>query len=118
MNLVGTEYKLSYKNQHCIIAELGAVIKKYAIDGLDIITSFENKLPASYQGCVLFPFPNRLENGRYKFNGKKYQLPINEIDRNNQLHGFVNIYKFNCLKKSKSSITLELKLPQMMVIHF
>ena len=38
---------------------------------------------------VLFP-PNRFEDGKFPWNGKVYEFPINEEARNNRLHGFVH----------------------------
>lgn len=45
--------------------------------------------PAVYGIPVLFP-PNRYEDGRFPWNGKTYQLPINEEKNNNHIHGFVH----------------------------
>ncbi|MDX2003561.1 MAG: hypothetical protein SFW35_14085 [Chitinophagales bacterium] len=42
-----------------------------------------------YKGVKLSPFPNRVRDGKYTFQGKEYQLPINEEARHNALHGFV-----------------------------
>jgi len=42
-----------------------------------------------YHNVWLFPFINRLEAGAYKFEGNKYQFPINEPERGNALHGFL-----------------------------
>src|SRR5690606_18895152 len=42
-----------------------------------------------FRGIPLFPFPNRLAQGRYELDGKTYQLPINEPGRGNALHGFL-----------------------------
>lgn len=36
---------------------------------------------------VLFP-PNRYEDGKFPWNGRTYELPVNELPRNNHLHGF------------------------------
>ena len=44
----------------------------------------------SFKGNVLFPFPNRVKDGRYAFGGKPFQLPVNEADRGHALHG--NLY--------------------------
>lgn len=41
----------------------------------------------AYKGTILFPFPNRTKDGKYTFNGKSYQFPVNEKERNNALHG-------------------------------
>ncbi|OXM13221.1 aldose 1-epimerase [Paenibacillus herberti] len=37
---------------------------------------------------VLFP-PNRFEDGRFPFRDRIYQLPVNEPERDNHLHGFL-----------------------------
>jgi aldose 1-epimerase len=37
---------------------------------------------------VLFPFPNRVRDGRYQFEGKEYNLDINAAD-GNAIHGLV-----------------------------
>lgn len=38
---------------------------------------------------ILFPFPNRIEDGKYRFEGQSYQLPTNETAFNNAIHGLV-----------------------------
>lgn len=40
------------------------------------------------KSIVLFPFPNRLRDGRYTHDGNAYQFPINNEDTNNAIHGF------------------------------
>lgn len=42
-----------------------------------------------YKQSILFPYPNRLRDGKYTFEGVEYQFPINEPATNNQLHGMV-----------------------------
>ena len=37
-------------------------------------------------GQLLIPFPNRIENGEYTFEGKTYTLPIDEHERHNAIH--------------------------------
>ncbi|MCF8567327.1 aldose 1-epimerase [Alicyclobacillus tolerans] len=44
--------------------------------------------PVVYGIPVLFP-PNRYQDGTFTFNGREYRFPINEIDTNNHLHGFL-----------------------------
>lgn len=40
------------------------------------------------RSSLLFPFPNRLRDGRYEWRGKTYQFPTNDTQRDNALHGF------------------------------
>ncbi|MGO4731262.1 aldose 1-epimerase [Paenibacillus sp. 2KB_22] len=45
--------------------------------------------PAVYGIPILSP-PNRYEDGRFPWNGKVYQLPVNEPATGNHLHGFLH----------------------------
>jgi aldose 1-epimerase len=47
-----------------------------------------NPVPTRSGHPVLFPFPNRLRDGRFTFEGKTYQLPLNESMGKHAIHGF------------------------------
>jgi aldose 1-epimerase len=47
-----------------------------------------NPVPTRSGHPILFPFPNRLERGRFTFDGKEYQLPLNESTGTHAIHGF------------------------------
>ncbi|MCS7004134.1 MAG: aldose 1-epimerase [Cytophagales bacterium] len=47
-----------------------------------------------YKSAFLFPYPNRTRNGQYEFEGKHYQLYVNETTINTALHGFVYYQPF------------------------
>jgi aldose 1-epimerase len=38
---------------------------------------------------ILFPFPNRIREGRFTWDGRDYQLPRNDHEHINAIHGFV-----------------------------
>lgn len=42
-----------------------------------------------FKQTLLFPFPNRLKDGRYMYENMTYAFPVNEPDRGNALHGLV-----------------------------
>ncbi len=48
-----------------------------------------NEDPGGWEGRVLAPWPNRLAGGRYEFAGESFQVPVNEPERDNALHGVV-----------------------------
>lgn len=61
-----------------------------------------------FENAWLFPFPNRLKNGIYEFQGRVYQFPYNDMDnRPNALHGFVNNKRFEVLDRTKSECTVK-----------
>jgi len=47
-----------------------------------------NPVPTRSGIPVLFPFPNRIRDGRYSFGWKDYQLPLNDSVKQNAIHGY------------------------------
>src|SRR5262245_41292924 len=37
---------------------------------------------------ILFPFPNRIRNGRFTFEGREFRLPLNDSTKAHAIHGF------------------------------
>jgi aldose 1-epimerase len=64
-----------------------------------------------FKGAKLIPFPNRVNNGEYRFAGKKYLLPKNFPSQAHAIHGLVYNKSFNVnkvhTKKDSASIDLE-----------
>lgn len=60
------------------------------LDLLYVAPDWENNPIPTRSGIpVLFPFPNRIRDGRFRFRGKEYQLPLNDSTKKNAIHGFV-----------------------------
>lgn len=57
------------------------------IDGYQSLGDAEAK--NAYKSHYLLPFPNRMKDGKYDFEGKSYQFPVNDRHTNNNLHGFL-----------------------------
>jgi len=50
---------------------------------------FRGARPTGSGVPILFPFPNRIRDGRFTWDGKDYQLPKNDHEHVNAIHGFV-----------------------------
>ncbi len=48
---------------------------------------------------ILFPFPNRIRNGEYIWEGKTYHLPRNDPSGRNAIHGFACRRAWNVVKQ-------------------
>ena len=51
------------------------------------------------RGIHLAPFPNRIRDGKYPFDGIAYQLPINKPKEQNAIHGFIWDKPFNVIEE-------------------
>lgn len=71
----------------------GANILQIILNNRPILDGYETpEALAEAKGgksAVLFPFPNRLDGGRYSFFGQEYHFPINNAATENAIHGFV-----------------------------
>jgi aldose 1-epimerase len=47
-----------------------------------------NPVPTRSGHPILFPFPGRLRDGRFTFDGKTWQLPLNDSTKQHAIHGF------------------------------
>ena len=47
-----------------------------------------NPVPTRSGHPILFPFPNRIAGGKFEFEGREYQLPLNDSTKQNAIHGF------------------------------
>ncbi|MDO3384419.1 hypothetical protein QWI17_01060 [Gilvimarinus sp. SDUM040013] len=56
---------------------------------IDGVTAQELATNPRFCGAVLFPFPNRLRDGRYDFDGHSYQFSVSEVATQTALHGFL-----------------------------
>lgn len=95
-----------------IILNQGASLQELTINTIPVI---KNLAPISYResfaSSILFPFANRIKDGKYVFNKVTYQTEINQAEENNALHGFVHNKEFELIKKhttdNKASVVLE-----------
>lgn len=107
----GTQYEIVYGNQRAVVTEVGATLRSYQVAGHDVVTSFdEDSLPVGCQGQHLLPWPNRIRDGRYDWDGETQQLPINELDRHTALHGLLNWVPWSMAELYPSAVRLRTTL--------
>src|SRR5437588_10421468 len=56
------------------------------------------------QGDVLIPFPGRVRDGRYTYAGHSYQMPCNDKDGPNAIHGFLRLVPWEVVEQSESAV--------------
>ena len=78
-----------------IFPNLGGSIQEFIykgvpiIDGITIDDDGIDDYFNTHKSALLFPFPNRVKDGNYSFNGKNYQMYLNEPKLKNSIHGLV-----------------------------
>ncbi|MBC8100988.1 MAG: aldose epimerase [Cytophagales bacterium] len=73
----------------------------------DIITSYTSVAgKVGGQGDVLIPFPGRVSDGRYTFEGKTHQMERKDKDGPNAIHGFFRSEIWKITEQSENAVTL------------
>lgn len=103
----GTQFTLTSGDYRAVVASVGATLRSLTHAGRNLVVPFdsENIRPA-YRGANLAPWPNRLADGAYSFDGEQQQLPINEVLRMTALHGLVLWNEWEPRSQAPDSVTL------------
>ncbi len=107
----GHQYTLRCDDQEAVVTEVGAALRVYQVGDRDVIVPFgEHEIPGGYHGAVLAPWPNRLRDGQYTFDGVDYQVPLTEPGRQTALHGLVAWERWSPVEHNPESVTLAMDL--------
>lgn len=109
--LTGQHYEIRHGRQRAVIVEVGGAIREYSVDSAPVLDGFgANEMATAARGCPLIPWPNRLHEGRYTWDGETQQAPINEPDKNNALHGFTWFANWVARDHTGDGVTMTLRL--------
>jgi aldose 1-epimerase len=86
----GAQHEITHGDQRAVVTEVGATLRAYEVGGEPVIDGFEvGELSPAGRGQVLAPWPNRLEDGRYSYDGVDASAALDEPERGNAIHGLV-----------------------------
>jgi aldose 1-epimerase len=86
----GEQITITAGDQQAVVVEVGGGLRSYSARGLECVDGYRaDEMSSSGRGQVLIPWPNRLQDGSYEFDGRRHQLPLNEPERRNAIHGLV-----------------------------
>jgi aldose 1-epimerase len=80
----------------------------YSAHGRELFDGYAAGEPSpSGRGQILIPWPNRLEDGSYEFDGQRHQLPLNEPERRNAIHGLVRAADWTVGERKPHRVVME-----------
>jgi aldose 1-epimerase len=104
----GEQLELAEGDQQAVVVEVGGGLRTYSAGGRELLLGYERyELCASGRGQVLAPWPNRLEDGSYEFDGRRHQLPLDEPERRNAIHGLVRWSAWRVRERGPARVKLE-----------
>jgi aldose 1-epimerase len=84
------EIELEAGDQRVVLDGVGGGIRSYTARGREVIDGYPaGESSTSGRGQVLIPWPNRIEDGSYEFDGQSHRLELDEPENGNAIHGLV-----------------------------
>jgi aldose 1-epimerase len=104
----GEQIEIRVEDRRVVVVEVGAGLRSYTVGGKDILDGYNvEEMARSGRGQVLIPWPNRIQDGTYEFRGAKHQLPINELEARNAIHGLVRWASWTTAEREDDRVVLE-----------
>jgi aldose 1-epimerase len=103
----GEQIEIRAGDRHVVVVEVGAGLRSYTVGGMDILDGYNvEEMARSGRGQVLIPWPNRIQDGTYESGGAKHQLPLNEIEARNAMHGLVRWVSWTTAEREDDRVVL------------
>jgi aldose 1-epimerase len=107
----GADFELRRGRQRLVVTEVGAGVRSWTVGGQELLASFNaGDYDAAFCGRVLVPWPNRVRDARYEFDGAEHRLEVSEPERGNALHGLVLHSRWHGVRTSARRVSLAYEL--------
>ncbi|MEA5455204.1 aldose 1-epimerase family protein [Sinomonas sp. JGH33] len=104
-------HEISAGGYAAVITTHGAALRSLTHEGRDLVVPSPAGQPIpDYRGVIAAPWPNRIADGLYRFDGEEHRLGVNEPERGCALHGLVFDRQWSVSAAGRNSVTLSLEL--------
>lgn len=107
----GEQYELTRGDTVVTATEVGGGLRDFEIGGVPVLLGYgRDDLCTGGRGQVLAPWPNRLEDGSYVFEGTAGTAALDEPEHSNAIHGLVRWQRFRLLERGPAMALLGTEL--------
>jgi aldose 1-epimerase len=109
----GRQLTIARDEQRAVVVEVGAGIREYVWGGRVLLDGYrEDEMPSGRRGLPLLPWPNRIADGRYTFDGADHQLPITQVAEHNAIHGLTSFVAWDAQEDASAVVFTTVVHPQ------
>ena len=103
----GEQFELVLGEQRATVVEVGGGVRSYAVDGHDVLDPYPlDAMCDGAHGTPLVPWPNRVGDGSYSFDGRDHQLALTEPERHNAIHGLLRWRAWRAVERTPERVTM------------
>ena len=108
----GQQHELHYTSAllgdlRATIAQVGASLRQMSVGDIEIVQGYGVDEPTPYcAGNVMSPWPNRIDGGKWVYQGQERQFNLNIVSQQNANHGLLLDYPYELISRTPHSVTL------------
>jgi len=107
----GAQFPIAWGDQEATVVEVGGGLRTYTAAGEPVLEGYEvDEMASGGRGQLVLPWPNRVGDGRYTFQGAELQLALTEPSRHNASHGLVRWTNWTAAAHEPDRVIMELTL--------
>ena len=104
----GEQIEIAHGDRRAVVVEVGGGLRTLSAAGRELLDGYgADELSTSGRGQVLLPWPNRIEDGSYEFDGRRHQLPINDVDEQDAIHGLVRWAAWSVAEREPHRVVMQ-----------
>ncbi len=107
----GEQYEIISGRHRAVVTEVGATLRSFSVNDRDVVRGFgAQEMISGGRGQNLLPWPNRIRDGRYVFQGVTQQLALSEPARHNAIHGLARHVPWVLVDKQPDAVTNRVRI--------
>jgi aldose 1-epimerase len=107
----GDQWVIGHGDDRAVVTEIGATLRSFTVGDRSLIDGFaSDEWSQGGRGQVLAPWPNRLGDGCYTFEGITAQAALDEPSAGNAIHGLVRWVPWRMVARAQNQVTMEYEL--------
>ncbi len=89
------------------ISRVGAALRGFSLDENQLVEPGKfGSLSPFCEGVIMSPWPNRIDGGKWNYQGRTLELPVNLHEQQNANHGLLMDHQYEILEQTEVSVTL------------
>lgn len=107
MHPSGAQYEIRHGDQVAVAVEVGGGLRTYTAGGRDVLDGYAADALCDGARCqTLIPWPNRVKDGKWRWDGVDRQLSLTEPEQHNAIHGLVRWLAWDVVTYTDSVVEL------------
>jgi aldose 1-epimerase len=107
----GEQHEIARGDQRATVVEVGGGVREYRVGDRDVLEPYPVEAVCDgAHGAPLIPWPNRLADGRYEWDGVEHQVALTEPEKRNAIHGFLRWRPWRAAERDDARVVMETRL--------